>query len=129
MTRVFETRPGAVRHTEPSRRAARRPPNRGTSSGGAVPAGPTMTWAPRPGARPRQAGTLQHPADVASRGACHLVTNIDHIPKTPAPRVPVPLPGGRVAHGHLHARRQDTDGRWWYEVSLSMPAAAVHPQD
>ncbi|WSQ15215.1 DUF6233 domain-containing protein [Streptomyces sp. NBC_01231] len=51
------------------------------------------------------------------------------MPEKPAPRVTVTLPGGRVVHGHLHARRQDTDGRWWYEVSLSMPAAAVHPQD
>ncbi|MEU0074087.1 DUF6233 domain-containing protein [Streptomyces sp. NPDC006332] len=46
-----------------------------------------------------------------------------------APRVTVTLPGGSIARGHLHSRRQDTQGRWWYEVSLTMPAAAVHPQE
>jgi hypothetical protein len=39
--------------------------------------------------------------------------------------VTVILPGGRVAEGALHARRQDEDGSWWYRVAIEVPAAAV----
>ncbi|MFE7777625.1 DUF6233 domain-containing protein [Streptomyces sp. NPDC057445] len=46
-----------------------------------------------------------------------------------APRVTVTLPGGRVTEGRLHARRQDSGGQWWFEVSLPMPAADVRPID
>jgi hypothetical protein len=44
-----------------------------------------------------------------------------------APAVTVALPGGRTIPGHLQARRQDAEGRWWYEVTLSVPAAVVQP--
>lgn len=37
------------------------------------------------------------------------------------------LPGRRVIAGHLHSRRQDADGRWWYEVSIDVPVRAVQP--
>jgi hypothetical protein len=43
------------------------------------------------------------------------------------PRVTVTLPGGRVVEGHLQARRQDTDGRWWYQVAIDIPATAIKP--
>ncbi|MFE7712684.1 DUF6233 domain-containing protein [Streptomyces sp. NPDC057486] len=46
-----------------------------------------------------------------------------------APRVTVTLPGGRTVAGRLHARRQDADGQWVYEVSIDVPAAAVRPVD
>jgi hypothetical protein len=51
------------------------------------------------------------------------------VPEEPAPRVTVILPGGRTASARLHARRQDETGRWWYEVTLEIPADAVRPVD
>jgi hypothetical protein len=45
------------------------------------------------------------------------------------PRVTVTLPGGRTVEARLHARRQDGDGHWWYEVTLPMPADTVRPID
>lgn len=52
---------------------------------------------------------------------------LEHVSEHPAPRVTVTLPGGRTINGHLHARRQQTDGRWQYEVSVEVPAEAVRP--
>lgn len=45
------------------------------------------------------------------------------------PRVTVALPGGRAIPGRLSGRRRDADGRWWYEVAIAVPAAAVRPVD
>ncbi|MYZ36481.1 MULTISPECIES: DUF6233 domain-containing protein [unclassified Streptomyces] len=47
----------------------------------------------------------------------------------PGPRVTVTLPGGGTTEGRLHGRRRDADGRWWYEVSIAVPAAAARPID
>lgn len=47
----------------------------------------------------------------------------------PPPRVTVTLPGGHVTEGRLHARRRDTDGQWWYEVTIPIAAEAVRPID
>lgn len=41
----------------------------------------------------------------------------------------VTLPGGRTTEGRLHARRQDPDGNWWYQVTIAVPAEAVRPVD
>ncbi|MGW6741690.1 DUF6233 domain-containing protein [Streptomyces sp. NPDC055025] len=46
-----------------------------------------------------------------------------------APRVTVTLPGEHVTEGRLHARRQDADGRWWYQVTVELPSDLVHPID
>lgn len=51
------------------------------------------------------------------------------MPDTPAPRVNVTLPSGEVVEGRLHARRQDADGAWWYEVTMPVPADTVRPID
>lgn len=51
------------------------------------------------------------------------------MPDTPAPRVNVTLPNGSTVEARLHARRQDADGAWWYEVTLPVPADTVRPVD
>ncbi|MFE3601372.1 DUF6233 domain-containing protein [Streptomyces sp. NPDC059142] len=43
------------------------------------------------------------------------------------PLVEVTLPGGRRVEGRLHARQQQTDGRWLYRVCVAVPAEAVTP--
>lgn len=43
------------------------------------------------------------------------------------PRVRATLPGGTVVEGTLAARQQDRDGRWWYHVTIPLPAEAVEP--
>lgn len=45
------------------------------------------------------------------------------------PRVTVILPGGQPAEARMNARRQDDTGRWWYRVTLDVPADAVRPID
>lgn len=50
------------------------------------------------------------------------------MPAPQDPRVTVTLPAG-VIEGRLNARRQDADGRWWYQVTLTVPADTVHPID
>ncbi|WP_405994979.1 DUF6233 domain-containing protein [Streptomyces sp. NBC_00986] len=42
-------------------------------------------------------------------------------------RVHVVLPDGHVLDGQLQARRRDPDGRWWYGVTVELPAKAVEP--
>lgn len=39
----------------------------------------------------------------------------------------VVLPDGHVLDGHLQGRRRDPDGRWWYGVTVELPATAVQP--
>lgn len=42
-------------------------------------------------------------------------------------RVHVVLPDGHVLDGQLQGRRRDPDGRWWYDVTVELPAKAVEP--
>ncbi|MFK0174279.1 hypothetical protein ACIQU5_36540 [Streptomyces sp. NPDC090306] len=41
--------------------------------------------------------------------------------------VSVALPGGRIVQGGLLSRRRDGEGRWWYQVAVDAPVAAVRP--
>jgi hypothetical protein len=43
----------------------------------------------------------------------------------PQPRVEVHLPDGRTVPGRLQRWRQGEDGRWWAEVTVPVPAAAI----